>query len=415
LKYQIEGKKRICGKLEVQGARNSAIPVLAASLLTKKSVIYNIPNVIDTDLSLKMLEFLCCDIHRTKASICVTPNTLRDYKLPEDLLGLFRSSFIFLGAMLGRCGMVKMNFPGGCEIGPRPIDMHIKGLRELGVDIDEAGGELIFKIKDKLKGTTVDLAFPSVGATENILLAASTAEGETTIANAAKEPEVDDLIDFLNSAGARIERDGHVINVIGVESLGKAEHTIIPDRVATITYLAAAAITGGEITLSNIRTEHIREELHVLKKMGCSIEESKNNIYLKADKQLQAAGSIKTDPFPGFSTDALPILTALFCVADGTTIISETIFEERFRHINEFIRMGAQAKIENRIAVIEGTSILHGCNVECTDLRGGTAVVIAALSAEGSTIIDNILHIKRSYQDFSENLQKLGAEISELS
>ncbi len=416
MKYRVEGKNRICGEITVQGSRNAAIPILAASLLTKRSTLYNCPNISDIDNIIEILNYLGCNVIRTNESVHIVPDTLNNYVIKEKFVRQQLSSILLIGAMLGRCGMVKFFYPGGDSIGKRPIDNHLNGLKELGVEIYVEEELISCYVKERLKGTTINLEFPSVGATQNIILAACTAEGVTIINNTAKEPEIDDLIDFLNNAGAQIRRDGDSVIIVGVESLGQAEHKIITDRIAAITYLSAAAITGGEITIKNVCIEHIKVIIDAFIKMGCTININKDSIYLAVKSKLLSIGTIKAEPYPGFPTDAQSFILSLCCVAIGSTYVIEEIFESRFQNVEYLIRMGAQIEFNPKVnsALIKGPSELHGNDVACSDLRGGAALVIAALAADGITIINNIDFIKRGYQDFCKNLNMLGAKIIEL-
>jgi UDP-N-acetylglucosamine 1-carboxyvinyltransferase len=319
---------------------------------------------------------------------------------------------VFLGAVAARNKKAVLSSPGGCELGPRPIDIHISALRELGLKIEESYGLLMCDALSGLRGNEITLSFPSVGATENIILAASTAKGKTVIHNAAKEPEISDLADFLNSAGADIQGAGSDrIEIIGVSELHETEHTVIPDRIEAATYLSAAAITGGKITLQNTVPAHLTPILSTLKAAGCSILIHNRNVTLTAPVRLKRIPIIRTLPYPGFPTDAGSPIIAMLTVADGSSMFVENIFENRYRVVDEFNRMGAKITTNGRVAVIEGVHSLTGAAVECTDLRGGAALVVAALAAKGTTNIGKIHHIERGYENFVQNLSRLGADV----
>ena len=333
------------------------------------------------------------------------------YEIPEELVREMRSSIIFLGAMLSRYGKVKASYPGGCEIGIRPIDLHLKSLREMGATIKEEHGFLICEAK-QLKGCDIQLDFPSVGATENIMLASVFAKGVTVIRNAAKEPEIIDLENFLNAMGAKISGAGTAtIYIKGVEKLHDVEHHIIPDRIVAGTYLVAAAITKGEIVLKNIVHEYLQSVLYKLRECGCIIQIYNDSLRLIAPEGIKAIESIRTLPYPGYPTDMQAQMMALMSLSDGTTIFTENIFENRYKHANELVRMGANIKIDGRIAVVKGVRKLSGATVIAQDLRGGASLVLAGLAAEGKTIIENIKHIDRGYENINDVLNELGADI----
>ncbi|MBR6736615.1 MAG: UDP-N-acetylglucosamine 1-carboxyvinyltransferase, partial [Oscillospiraceae bacterium] len=314
--------------------------------------------------------------------------------------------------MLGRCGRARISFPGGCELGLRPVDLHIAGLRKLGAVIREEHGMLDCVVPQRLKGTSIALPFPSVGATENIILAAVTAEGETIITNAAREPEIIDLIGFLNRCKADITVSGDSIRIKGVDSLGECEYTVIPDRIEAATYLSAAAATGGEILLERAEEKHLSAVLPFFEEMGCRLCVKDDTIELKAPKKLSSVGVIKTMPYPGFPTDAQAPLMAALCLSKGSTMFIETIFEARYKHVGELVRMGAKIRTEGRVALVEGVDTLCGAPVRCTDLRGGAALAVAALAAKGTTVLSDIRHIERGYCDFAWQLRSLGAKIT---
>jgi UDP-N-acetylglucosamine 1-carboxyvinyltransferase len=323
-----------------------------------------------------------------------------------------RSSVVFLGAILGRAKKAKISTPGGCEIGLRPIDLHLFAMRKLGVEIEESHGQLVCTIPEKLKGSKITLTFPSVGATENTVLLASVSDGTTTIINAAREPEIVDLCNFLNKCGAKISGAGESIIVIeGVKKLCGSEHSVICDRIAAATYLFAGAITGGDVSLKNTVPQHLNSILPVLEETGCEISIKCNEIRLKAPLKLGRIDKLITQPFPGFPTDAQAPIMTLATVADGTSVIVENIFESRFKHVPELLRMGAKIRTEGRVAVIEGVKRLYGASVVSPDLRGGSALVLAGLTAHGTTEVGSLKHIDRGYENFENNLCMINADI----
>jgi UDP-N-acetylglucosamine 1-carboxyvinyltransferase len=415
-RLMIEGKHRISGAVTVHGAKNSALPVLAATLLARGiSEIHNCPLLSDVAASVRILRYLGCNVSRTDSCVTVDSNGLNRSDIPDTLMREMRSSIVFLGAIAARTGEAHMSFPGGCELGTRPIDLHLSALRQLGMEINEEGGRLECRVEGRLKGTSIALAFPSVGATENILLASVTAEGITSILNAAREPEIVDLCDYLNRCGARISGAGEsAITVEGVDALYGCSHRVIPDRIETVTYMAAAAITGGNLVLKSVRPEHIATVLPAFEEAGCTVTPGKGELLITAPPRLSRIRSVRTMPYPGFPTDAQAPTMAMVCVADGTSVFIENIFESRYKHAGELMRLGARIKIEGRVAVVEGVSRLSGAEVECTDLRGGVALVIAGLAADGITEVSHIHHIDRGYEKLEQNLCDVGAVVKRL-
>lgn len=409
----IEGEKKISGEISVHGAKNSALPLLSACVLAKgETVLHNCPRLSDAFAACRILSCLGCKCHRNGSSVIVNTDGLSHFDVPDELMREMRSSIVFLGAILGRLGKCKLSFPGGCELGPRPIDMHISALRQMGAVITEEHGELICDVAGGLHGAKISLSFPSVGATENILLAASVANGETVIHNAAREPEITELACFLNACGARISGYGSsTIYVSGVTELHGCEYNVMPDRIVTATYLGAAAITGGELTITDTRPQDIEAVIPVYEQMGCGVYVYDDKIYINAKKQLRAVKTIRTMPYPGFPTDAQAIIMAVLSKAKGTSVIIENIFENRYRQVDELVRMGADIKAEGKVAVIEGVKKLSGANVRATDLRGGAALVLAGLAAEGTTIISDIHLIDRGYETIENSLSGIGASI----
>lgn len=414
--YHISGGRRLSGQLRVYGAKNAVLPILAAAVLGKNvSVIHNCPEISDTFMAINILKAVGADVKTEDGSIIIDSSKIDNCVVPEDYVREMRSSIIFLGSMLGRCGQVKISYPGGCELGARPIDLHLKGMRQLGAKITEDGG-YIFAEAEKLVGTRIDLDFPSVGATENIMLAAVLAEGQTIISNAAKEPEIVDLQDFLCSMGAKISGAGTGVIVIdGVDSddLHDAEHSVMPDRIVAGTYLCAAAITGGELLLTNIVPDHIHPIASKLTETNCEIKIDDRAIYLRAPKRLKSIERVRTHPHPGFPTDMQPQLMALLSCAWGVSIIEETLFESRNKHVPELVRLGADISLlsDGMTSVINGPNELRGASVECKDLRGGAALIIAGLAAKGTTVVKNSMFVERGYVRIEEDLRKIGADI----
>ncbi len=411
-KLVIDGGTPLSGEITVQGAKNAVLPILAASVLADgECIIHNCPWLRDVEKTGIILEKLGCIVKRDKNTLYVNSQNINNCVIDERLMREMRSSIIFLGAILTVCGKAEVGLPGGCPIGLRPIDLHIKSLRQMGVKITEEYGYLKCEC-EKLVAADIHLDFPSVGATENIMLAAVKAKGRTTITNAAREPEITDLANFLNLMGAKITGAGSSVIVIeGVNKLNPVEYSIMPDRIVTQTYLIAAMITGGEILLRNTAPSHINSGLSLLSEMGAKIKCTDDSIKLKSGKGIKSVHIIKTMPYPGFPTDIQSPFMALASVADGTSVFVENIFENRFRHVDELIRMGADIKVEGRSAVIRGVKKLYGANVEAYELRGGAALVLAALAADGRTAVSGTEFIDRGYENIEGNLSQCGAKI----
>jgi len=414
-KYIVTGGNRLCGEIRVEGAKNSVLPILSATLLNgKENIILDCPQLKDVSTLLKMLELIGCSIKQHGNVVTVDSSTIDTWEIPEHLMREMRSSILLMGAMLGRTGKAKVSMPGGCELGPRPIDLHLFGLKALGVEVTESYGYINCKV-DKLQGADIQLDYPSVGATENIMLAAVLAEGTTVIRNAAKEPEIVDLQNFLNHMGAKVSGAGTgIIRVDGVKQLGRTEYCVIPDRIVAGTYMVAAAITGGEVILNNVISEHLTPVNVKLKECGCLIYNKNGSIKVSAPKRIHAIETIRTLPFPGFPTDMQSQFMALATKAKGTSIFCETVFENRFRHVEELTRMGANIKIDGRVAIVRGVEQLTGTTVVAKDLRGGAALVLAALAAEGESIIERIYHIERGYEKMEDKIALLGGNIKRI-
>ncbi len=413
-KIIINGSKRLNGEIAVQGAKNSVLPILVATLLIDGvSVIHNCPCLSDVDATIKILTYLGCRVTREGHTVTVDARGVSKNDVPETLMHEMRSSIVFLGGILGRTGKAVLSTPGGCEIGLRPIDLHLSAMEQFGATVKTENGLIICSAGEKgLTGTKITLSFPSVGATENIILAGVLAKGTTVITNAAREPEISDLADFLNRCGARIHGAGDsTVTIEGVNKLCSTEHTVIPDRIAASTYMIAAAVTNGRICLKDVIPSHIGPAVQPLREAGCDVRVSGRWVCLSAPPRLHRIRMIRTMPYPGFPTDVQAQIMALTSVCEGTSVIVENIFESRFKHIGELIRFGAKISAEGRMAVVEGVRKLYGANVKATDLRGGSAMIIAGLCAEGTTQISEIHHIDRGYEKPEEVLSFLGADI----
>ena len=409
--YIIEGGKRLEGTVTISGSKNASLPIIAGTILSgKQTKLYNVPNIHDTQITLKILRLLGCKVKKNHDKIEIDTKQMNKKEIPEDMMRQMRSTVIMAGAIIGRFKEATFSYPGGCEIGARPIDLHLAAFKKLGINIEEKGG-FIHCSCDKIIGTEIDLDFPSVGATENIILATVLAEGVTTINNAAMEPEIEDLAKFLNKMGAKIEGAGtNFIKITGVKSLKEVGYKVMPDRIEAGTYLCMVAATGGKAKLLNAKPEHITPIIHKLEECGCKIEASEREIYIEAPKRLKAI-DIKTMPYPGFPTDMQSIFGALLSTAKGTSIITENIFENRYKYIQELNRMGTKINVEGRTAIIKGTKRIQGTNVVASDLRGGAALIMEALVARGVTQIENVHYILRGYENIEGKLKELGAKI----
>nr|WP_276536615.1 UDP-N-acetylglucosamine 1-carboxyvinyltransferase [Tissierella carlieri] len=411
-KYIINGGNRLTGEISILGAKNAVLPILAATVIGgNKSIISNIPNLRDVEIMKEILIALGCSVDGTGSTMVIDSKPLNQIIVPEELVREMRSSIIFMGAMLARTGEVIISYPGGCEIGPRPIDLHLKALRNMGAEIEESHGHLYCKTEG-LKGADIQLDYPSVGATENIILAGVTAEGTTIIRNAAREPEIIDLQNYLNKSGARISGAGtSVITIEGVKNLRDVTHSIISDRIVAGTIMTAAAITGGDIIINNVIVDHVIGIIAKMKEAGVMIYSNGTSMKVTGPRRINPIEMLQTLPYPGFPTDMQAQMMALLSIANGTSIISETVFENRFKHAEELTRMGANIKTFGRVAVINGVKELTGAKTTAKDLRGGAALTLAGLVARGTTEVYNIHHIERGYEDLHLMLQKLGADI----
>jgi UDP-N-acetylglucosamine 1-carboxyvinyltransferase len=414
--FVINGGKPLFGTVQISSSKNAILPIIAASLLsTEKSEIKQIPGLDDVSVMCELVSNLGAEVKVNGRSRKITISTpsLTGHTADYDLVSRLRASFLVMGPLLARSGYAKVALPGGCPIGSRPVDLHLKGFEAMGAKIKTGNGYIEAHCPDgKLKGANIYLDFPSVGATENLLTASVLAEGKTTIENAASEPEIVDLATFLIKMGAKITGAGtDTITVEGVDKVMGAEHVVMPDRIEAGTLMCAAALTGGDITLKNVVVEHLKPVTAKLRESGMEVIEKGTQIRVKGIARPMAV-DIKTHPFPGFPTDMQAQLSAYLCFAKGTSVIVETIFENRFMHVNELKRMGAQIRLDGRTAIIEGLERLQGAQVRATDLRAGAALVIAGLAAKGTTEVLDIHHIDRGYEFIENKLQRLGADIS---
>jgi len=407
----IIGGNRLCGTVRVGGGKNSVLTILPACLLSRGvCTIYDVPKLSDVNVMQEVLECLGAKVELSGTTMVVDASNVSTVELPDRLTRMMRASNLVMGPILSRFHHVKLAYPGGCSIGSRPMDQHLRGFKLLGAQIVEKHGYIEAKA-DRLVGNEICLDFPSVGATENLMMAATLAEGVTTIRNPAREPEIVDLQNFLNTMGAKVKGAGtDVLKIEGVKEMDSAEHTIIPDRIEAGTFMVIAAITGGDVLIRNVIPEHIEAVISKLKEAGVEITEDHEGIRVRGKAHTRGV-DYKTMPFPGFPTDMQAQLMALMAISEGTSIVTETIFENRFKHVDEFRRMGADIKVEGRVAIIKGVKNLSGAYVETSDLRAGAALVTAGLVAEGATVVDNINLIDRGYDNFDQKLRNLGAQI----
>lgn len=412
MEYIIKGDKPLEGTVKIQGAKNSVLPILAASILcADKCEIHECPNLKDVFTTIDILRGLGCFAEYEDGTVTVDSSMAFSHEIDERLMRSLRSSIIFLGAVTMQMGKAAVSMPGGCSLGQRPIDLHIKALRKLGIGVKEEGG-FIYTDASAAKSANVHLDFPSVGATENTILAAVKLKGESVITNAAREPEIVDLINFLNAMGARIKGGGTgTVHIEGVASLRGVNYTIIPDRIECTTFMCAAMATGGEIEIENVKPGHLTAIVNELREEGARVEFFGDRGYIRAPKSIKPARMIKTMPYPGFPTDAQSVFMPHLIRAEGTSVIVENIFENRFNIANDLNLMGADLVCEGRSAVVRGKRELNGAHVYAPDLRGGAALIVAGLSAKGETHVTDEGHVVRGYDKIEEKLKNLGADI----
>ena len=412
--WHIAGGNRLSGSVTVQGAKNAVLPIMAASVLAPgETELLNVPTLRDVNTTIRILRGLGCSVEREGDAVYIDSRPMSRSEIPHSLMRELRSSVIFLGALLARCGHARLSMPGGCELGPRPIDLHLMALRALGAEIDERGGDLICSAPSGLHGAGIALPMPSVGATENAMLAACAAEGETVIMNAAREPEITELQTFLQTLGADVTGAGSATVRVRGKKLEhfRVGHRIMPDRIVSSTLLCACAAAGGDVELRAVEPRHFSTVLHSLSECGCDIMSNSSSVRLRSGGNLKAPMPVITGPYPGFPTDAQPLMLAACLKARGTSVFVENVFQNRFRFTEELQRLGARIHTEGRVAVVTGVEVLHGAPTVATDLRGGAALMIAALSAEGETDILDSGHVERGYESFDERLAALGADI----
>ena len=413
--FRVRGGEKLQGQVRLEGAKNAVLPILAASLLPQgDTVIRDCPDIRDVHAMAGILQKLGCRCQWEKGVMRIENGGLRHWEMPDELSKQIRSSIFLLGPILGRLRRATVTYPGGCEIGLRPIDLHLKGLRALGVKIVEDGGVIYCDGKNMRSGD-VYFDYPSVGATENVMMAAALLPGVTTIHHGAREPEIEDLQNFLNAMGGKVRGAGtQRIEVEGVEKLHGAAYAPIPDRIAAGTLLCAAAVTGGEVELTNIRPWDLIPVTEKLKEMGCSVSEEYGRVLLSAPGRLRAFSCLQTQPHPGFPTDMQAQMLAISCTAEGTSVIVENVFENRLAHVADLCRMGAEIRVSGRTAVVTGVEKLHGMHVTARDLRGGAALVLAALNAQGESVVENAALIDRGYSHLENTLKNLGAQIERI-
>ena len=414
--YVIKGGNPLVGEVEIAGAKNAALAILAAAIMTDETIlIENMPNVRDTNVLLEAIQEIGATVERvSKSCVKVNGSTIQALSVDYEFIKKIRASYYLLGALLEKYKHAEVPLPGGCNIGSRPIDQHLKGFRALGASVEIRHGAIVTQA-DELKGSHIFLDVVSVGATINIMMAASLANGRTIIENAAREPHVVDVANFLNSMGANIKGAGtDVIRIKGVEKLHKTEYSIIPDQIEAGTFMFAAAATRGDVLVRNVIPKHLEATTAKLEEIGCEVEEFDDAVRVMANRSLKRT-HVKTLPYPGYPTDMQPQISVTLAMAQGTSIVTESIFENRFKYVDELSRMGANIKVQGNTAIIDGVRSLAGARVCASDLRAGAALVIAGLAAEGITIIDDIVYIQRGYEDFEVKLRSLGAEIEKVS
>lgn len=410
--WHIRGGNTLEGACFVQGSKNATLPIIAASIISPaRSELMNVPQLRDVDAALRILRHLGCTAEQRQNEVFIDSTYLSGSSIPHSLMEEMRSSVIFMGALLARCGEARLSLPGGCQLGKRPIDLHLSALRKMGAQIEEDGPEIYCRA-ERLRGAEIELPFPSVGATENIMLAACSARGRTVIRGAAREPEISALQDYLAAMGAKISGAGSdTVTIEGFAASGRAVCRIIPDRIVASTIACAAAAVGGNVEMRGVAPEHFSTVLYFLNQAGCDIISNNRAVRVKSTGRLKAPGEISTQPYPGFPTDAQPVLMAALLRAEGKTVITENIFENRYRQVPELRRLGADIITQGRRAEIWGVDCLHGTALNATDLRGGAAMIVAGLSADGETVIFDDGHITRGYERFNVRLRALGADI----
>lgn len=412
-KFVIEGGKKLEGSLSIKGAKNSMLPIMAASILSGSKedlVLFNVPDILDMHVMAEILCSLGAKVNFSSNKLYLNVQDLHSYTISDELMSQMRSSIFLMGPLLARFGKVRVTYPGGCSIGPRPVDLHLKGLEAMGATIREEKGH-ITAFASRLQGTEIHLDYPSVGATENLMMAAVLAKGKTVINNAAKEPEIVDLQNFLNAMGAKVRGAGtETLRIDGVTELGGCSYPIIPDRIVAGTFLMAAAITKGNLLLKGIIPAHLDAVLAKMKEAGVEIAVFDDSIEVSAER-LKGVETLRTLPYPGFPTDLQAPMMALLTLAEGDSAIIESVFESRFKHVNELKKLKADISVEGRTAYIRGVKKIYGAEVDATDLRAGAALVLAGLAAEGITVVNKIKHVDRGYEHFELDLQRLGAKI----
>jgi UDP-N-acetylglucosamine 1-carboxyvinyltransferase len=412
-KIIVRGGKKLKGRVKIHGAKNAVLPIIAASILASRGeiVIHDTPLLEDVKTITQLLQNLGAEAKLDEGSVRIRAEKLTTTQAPYDLVRKMRASFLVMGPLLARKKHARIPLPGGCAIGSRPIDQHLKGFEAMGAEFEIGQGFIEGRVPDRLRGARIYLDVASVGATENIMMAAALAEGRTIIENAAREPEIVDLANFLNAMGAQVRGAGTgTVRIDGVDFLRGTEYTVIPDRIEAGTYMIAAAITRGEVFVEGAIPDHINPLIAKLREMGVHVLEGENGVHVRAEGKLQPV-DVKTLPYPGFPTDMQSQMMALLLTADGNSVVTETVFENRFMHVEEMKRMGAKIKINGRSAFIEGGHPLSGAEVKATDLRAGAALVLAGLAAEGTTVVTELHHIDRGYVQLVEKLQALGADI----
>lgn len=414
--YIIKGGNPLVGEVEIGGAKNAALPIISAAIMTDETVtLENLPDVNDVNVLLEAIERIGAQVERVdRHTVKINGSTIGDCSVEYEFIKKIRASYYLLGALLGKYKRAEVPLPGGCNIGSRPIDQHLKGFRAIGAKVDISHGCIIARA-DHMHGAHVFLDMVSVGATINIMMAASMADGRTTIENAAKEPHVVDVANFLNSMGADIKGAGtDVIRIRGVQRFHRSTYSIVPDMIEAGTYMFAAAATKGDVMVKNVIPKHLEAMTAKLEEIGCEVEEFDDAVRVVASKRLTRT-HVKTQPYPGYPTDMQPQIGVVLALASGTSIVTESIFENRFKYVDELARMGASVKVEGNTAIIDGVAGFTGARISSPDLRAGAALVVAGLAAEGITIVDDIVYIQRGYEDFEGKLRVLGAEIERVA